>query len=58
MTLKINEHILEIIDDEDCSENIKYFLMNAFEFELYNVDKKPKKIRESYEKLIETYMER
>lgn len=58
MTLKINKHLLEIIKNEDCSENIKYFLMHAFEFELYNVDKKPKKIRESYEKLIDKYIER
>ena len=58
MTLKINEHILKIIDNEDCSENIKYFLMNAFEFELYNEGKNPKNIRESYDKLIEANIER
>lgn len=58
MTLKINKHILEILDNKDCSENIKVFLMHAFEFELNNVDNKPKKIRESYDKLIDTYIER
>ena len=58
MTLKIKEHILEKIDNKDCSENIKYFLMNAFKFELYNEDKNPKKIRESYDKLIEANIER
>ena len=58
MTLKINEHLLEIIQNKDCSENIKVFLMHAFEFELYIVDNKPKKIRESYDKLIDTYIER
>ena len=61
MTLKINKHLLEIIENKDCSENIKVFLMNAFEsefdFELYNVDKNPKNIGESYDKLIDTYIE-
>ena len=33
MTLKINEHLLEIIENKDCSENIKVFLMNDFESE-------------------------
>ena len=58
MTLKINENILEKIDNKECSESIKVFLMHAFEFELYNVDNNPKKIRESYDKLIDTYIER
>lgn len=57
MNPKTQKYVIESIQNWDCEENIKDFLINAFEFELYNVDKKPKKILEYYDKFIDTYIE-